>query len=195
MGSLSLMEASEMMVSIRQSLLVSCVLTPSLDNRRHDLIMPGPDELAGRIHRHGRLFPSQLYDNSSIIVTDCDALLASLIRGTPRTLQAVVERLLKTVRISMPYPYSAVLGSGNDHRQLRVIACKGNIVGVALEGSDERLGRVVPDLDCAVVGSGEEIRLVGVWVVVDGVDALALVRLKSKVGHGGAETPNFDSAI
>lgn len=95
----------------------------------------------------------------------------------------------------MPYPDGAVFGTGDDDGQLGVVAGKGHIVSVTLEGCNQRLGGVVPDLDGAVIGGGKEVGLVGVRVVVDVVDALGLVRLESEVGGRRSETPDLDGAI
>lgn len=41
---------------------------------------------------------------------------------------------------------------------------------MAFEGRDEGLGGIVPDLDCAVIGGGENIGFVCGGVVVDMID-------------------------
>jgi len=46
----------------------------------------GPDELARRIHGNSRLLATKLDNNSTIIETNSDTLLALLIRDTPSSL-------------------------------------------------------------------------------------------------------------
>lgn len=76
-----------------------------------------------------------------------------------------------------------------------MVACERNIACVALEGCNECLRGVVPDLHGLVVGGGEEVWLVGLRVVIDVVDTLRFVGLEGEVGMGGAEVPDLDSAI
>lgn len=56
-----------------------------------------------------------------------------------------------------------------------MVAGKRDVVGVAFEGSNQALCRVIPDLDRPVVTSGEEVWLVGMGVVVNPVHTLRLV--------------------
>ncbi len=53
--------------------------------------MLGPYELAGGVHGDGRLLAAQFDDNSAVVVTDSDPLLALLRGNAPSTLQAIVE--------------------------------------------------------------------------------------------------------
>ena len=66
---------------------------------------------------------------------------------------------------------------------------------MALEGCDQGFGGIVPDLDRSVVGSCEEVRLVGLRVVVNEVDSLRLMRLEGVVGRRAAERPDLDSPV
>ena len=76
-----------------------------------------------------------------------------------------------------------------------MVASEGNIAGVALQSRNERLGRVIPNLDGLVVRSGEEVGLIGGRVVIDVVDTLCLVGLQSEVGVGGAKVPDLDGSV
>ena len=170
-------------------------LTSALDDGRNYLVVPGPDELARRVHGHGRLLATQLDNDGTIVKTHGNALLALLIRDTPRALQAVVERLFEAVCVGVPDTDGSVFRTGDDDWQFGVVAGEGNIVGVAFEGRNQGLGGVIPDLDGAVVGRCEDVRLVRVWVVVDVVHALGLVRLEGEVGRWGAQAPNLDGSV
>ena len=195
MGSLSLIEASMNNVSVKRQGCQHLVLTSSLDNRRDNLVVPGPDELARCIHRHSRLLTTKLDNNSTIIETNSNTLLALLIRNTPSSLQTVVERLLESVGVGVPYSYRTVLGTGNNDWQFGMVASKGNVVGVSFKGGDQGLCGVIPNLDGSVVGSGEEVGLVRVRVVVDMVDTLCLVSLEGEVGSRRSKTPDLDSSV
>jgi hypothetical protein len=76
-----------------------------------------------------------------------------------------------------------------------MIAGKGNVVGVPLEGCDERLCCIVPHLHGPVIRGGEDVRFVGVRIVVDVVHALGLVGLKGEVRRWGTKTPDLDGPI
>ena len=141
-----------------------------------------PDQLARGIHGNRRLFTTQLDDNSTVIKTNSNSLLALLVSNTPCSLEAVVQRLLKSVGVRVPYPDGTIFRAGDDDGQFRVVAGKRDVVGVAFEGSDQGLGGVIPNLNGAVVGGGKEVRLVGVRVVVDVVDTLGLVGLEGEIG-------------
>ena len=95
----------------------------------------------------------------------------------------------------MPNADRAIFRARDDDGQLGVVAGKGNIIGVPVKGGDERLGGVVPDLDGAVVGGGQDIRLVGVGVVIDMVDTLGLMRFKGEVGSSRTKAPDLDGAV
>lgn len=64
--------------------------------------MSSPDQLARRIHGYSRLLATQLDNNSTVIVTDGNALLAFLVSNAPSSLEAVVERLLKAICVGVP---------------------------------------------------------------------------------------------
>lgn len=157
--------------------------------------MPGPNELPRGIHRNSRLFATKFHNNSSVVKADSNTLLALLVCNAPSAFKAVVERLLEAVSVGMPDAECTVLGPGNDDWKLRVVAGKGHIVGVALERGDERLGCIIPNFDGSVVRGGEDVRLVGMRIVIDVVNAFRIVGLESEVGSGRSKTPNFDSTV
>lgn len=66
---------------------------------------------------------------------------------------------------------------------------------MAFESCNESFRGVIPNLDGAIIGSGQEIWLVRLRVVFDMVDSLRLMRLESEVGRGTPQTPDFDGAI
>lgn len=67
---------------------------------------------------------------------------------------------------------------------------------MSFQRGDERLRRVVPDLDGAVVGRGNDVGLVSARVVIDVVDALAFVGFEGKVGAAAAtDAPYLDGSI
>ena len=63
-----------------------------------------------------------------------------------------------------------------------MVAGEGNVLRVALESRNQRLGGVVPDLDGSVVRCSQQVGLVGVWVIIDVVDALGVVGFEGEVG-------------
>lgn len=95
----------------------------------------------------------------------------------------------------MPDLDGTVFGAGDNHRKLGVVASEGDVAGVTLQGRDERLGCIIPNLNCLVVRCCEEVWFVGAGVVIDVVDTLGLVGLQGKVGMRGAEVPDLHSAI
>lgn len=66
---------------------------------------------------------------------------------------------------------------------------------VAFESRNQRLGGVIPDLDSTVVRCSQQVGLVGVWVVINMVDTLGIVRFESEVGVWRAQAPDLDGAI
>ena len=103
--------------------------------------------------------------------------------------------MFKTVCVCVPDLDGAILGTGNNDGQLGVVACERDIAGVTLEGCDQSLGCVIPNLDSAVVRGSEQVRLVGLRVVINVVDALSVVCIESIVGGARAQTPNLDGAV
>lgn len=95
----------------------------------------------------------------------------------------------------MPYPDGAVFGTGDDDGKFGVVAGKRDIVRVAFESGNQRLGGVVPDLDGAVIGRGKEVRFVGMRIVIDVVYTLGLMRLEGEVRSRGTEAPDLDCSI
>lgn len=100
-----------------------------------------------------------------------------MVGDTPTSLETVVERLLKTVGIGVPYADGAVFRTGDDNGKFRVIASERHVVCVPLECGNQRFCGVIPDLDCSVVARREKVRFVAMRVVVDMVDSLSLVGL------------------
>lgn len=90
MGSLSLMEASADVSETRAGT-ERPRPTSALDDGRDNLVVAGPDKLSRGVHGHSRLLATQLYDDSAIVETNCDTLLALLVGDTPGALQAVVQ--------------------------------------------------------------------------------------------------------
>ena len=76
-----------------------------------------------------------------------------------------------------------------------MVAGKGDIARVAFEGSYQSFRGVIPDLDRLVVGSGQDVRLVGLRIIVDMVDTLGLMCLEGKVGVARAQTPYFHRPV
>lgn len=76
-----------------------------------------------------------------------------------------------------------------------MVACKRDVIGVALEGGDERLSSVIPHLDRPVIGGGEDVGLVGVRIVIDVVDTFRLVRFECEVRCRRAKIPDLHGAI
>ena len=64
----------------------------------------------------------------------------------------------------MPQLDGPVLAPADDERQLGVEANRRDVVRVALERLDARLGLVVPDLDRLVVGAADQVGAVAAWV-------------------------------
>lgn len=95
----------------------------------------------------------------------------------------------------MPDLDGAVFGSRNDDRKFRVVDGKTNIRGMAFECCDQRFRGVVPYFDSSVVRCGKQIRLIGLRVVVDEVDALGFMRLESKVRRRATERPDLDGSV
>lgn len=153
-----------------------------LDDGGDNVVVLGRNDLAGCVHGDGGLLTAHLDNDDTIVEADTNSLLALLVGHTPCALQAVAQGLLKAVGATVPDLDSAVLGTGDDDGQLRVVDGERDVVGVALESGLQRLGRQVPDLDGAVVGGCEDVGAVGVGVVVDVVNALCLVGLEGEVG-------------
>lgn len=59
-----------------------------------------------------------------------------------------------------------------------MVACEGDVAGMTFQGRNQGLGGIVPDLDSLIVRGSQQIRLVGLWVVVNVVDALGLMSLQ-----------------
>ena len=60
----------------------------------------------------------------------------------------------------VPETHGAILTRTDDHRQTGVEAHTADVVAVALQGLQTGFGLVVPDFDGAVIGTGQQIRLV-----------------------------------
>lgn len=54
------------------------------------------------------------------------------------------------------------------------------IAGMSFESGNEPLRSVIPNLDGPVVASGQEVRLVRLWVVIDRIYTLLLMCLQSE---------------
>lgn len=76
-----------------------------------------------------------------------------------------------------------------------MIASKRDIACVAFEGCNECLRGVVPNLNGLVVGGGEEVWLISLWIVVDMVHTFCLVSLECEVGMGRAEVPDLHGPV
>ena len=108
--------------------------TSAFDDGRDHLVVLGPDQLARGIHGHRGLFATQFDHHDSIIEPNRDALLSLLVCDAPSSFQAIVERLFKAIGVGVPYPDRSVLGARDDDGELRVVAGKADVVGVALAG-------------------------------------------------------------
>lgn len=95
----------------------------------------------------------------------------------------------------MPDFNSAIFGTRDNHRQFGVVASERDVACVALEGCDECLGGVIPDLHGFIVGSGEKVRLISLGVIIDMVHTLRLVGFEGEVGMGRAEVPDLDGPV
>mmetsp|Transcript_23077 Transcript_23077/g.35642 ORF Transcript_23077/g.35642 Transcript_23077/m.35642 type:complete len:215 (+) Transcript_23077:2412-3056(+) len=63
-----------------------------------------------------------------------------------------------------------------------------------IEGVDDTLGLIIPNLDSAIVCPGQDVGLITTGVVINTVDT-ALMSLKGVVWHRTAKSPNFDAPI
>jgi hypothetical protein len=70
----------------------------------------------------------------------------------------------------MPDLHSSILGARDDDGELGVEAGEGNVRRMTLKSRNERFRCVVPYLDGAVVGGGEDIGFISRGVVVDVVN-------------------------
>ena len=66
---------------------------------------------------------------------------------------------------------------------------------MALEGCNECFRGVVPNLDGLVIGGGEDVWLISLWVVVDMVNTFRFVGFECEVGMGRAEVPDLHGPV
>ena len=170
-------------------------LVAAFEDGGQDFRVPGPDDLAAAVHGDGGFFSAHFDDYGSVVETHGDALAAALGGYTPGPFQAVGEGLLEPVGVGVPDFDRAVLGAGDDDRELGVVAGEGDIARVALERGDQRFGRVVPYLDRPVVRGGEQVRLVALRVVVDVIHTLRLMRLEREIRRPGPQVPYLNRPI
>lgn len=144
--------------------------TTRFNNRCQHLVVLCPYDLSPSVHTDRGLLPSHFDNNASLIESDGESVLPPLVRNTPCSFEPVAQCLLQTVSVCVPYLDAAVFGAGNNNGQFWVEARKGDVGSMAFESCDKGLGGVVPDLDCAVIGGGENVGFVSGGVVVDVID-------------------------
>ena len=66
----------------------------------------------------------------------------------------------------------------------------GDVVGVALQRLNAGFVLIIPDFDAAVVGAGNQVRLVTARVVRHAIHAL-LVAFQREIGGGRAQLPDL----
>ena len=76
-----------------------------------------------------------------------------------------------------------------------MVACERHITAMSFQSRNETLCRVIPDLDSSIVGSCEEIWLVGLRVVINVVHTFGLVCFEGKSCCRRTQTPYLDSPV
>ncbi len=138
-------------------------------------------EIVNILHGDDWLVAAHFDDNSALVEAeghDVGVLLGDV--DGPRALHRVAEGYFEFICLRVPHFDVAVLGRGDDQRQLWVENNGGDVFGVSVEGVNALLGLVVPNLDQPVVAARDNVGLVAL-VVVEAVDA-ALVALEREIG-------------
>ena len=129
---------------------------------------------------------ADLHHDETLIITDGDLIPRFAKCNTPCPLQGIAERVLQTVRSTVPELDRAILATADDEREVRVKDGEENVVRVAFERLHATLAEVVPDLHGLVVAGGNKVWLVRAGVELNVVNAL-VVRIHGEVGRRGAK--------
>lgn len=66
---------------------------------------------------------------------------------------------------------------------------------MSLQRRDQSLCRIIPDLNRLIIRGGEEVRFIGLRVVIDVVYSLRFVSFQCEVGMRGAKAPDLDGPV
>lgn len=76
-----------------------------------------------------------------------------------------------------------------------MVTSERDVTRVSFQSRNQGLCRIIPDLNRLVVGGGEEVRFIGLRIVVDVIYALRFVSFQREVGMRGAKAPDFDCPV
>mmetsp|Transcript_22741 Transcript_22741/g.46790 ORF Transcript_22741/g.46790 Transcript_22741/m.46790 type:complete len:461 (-) Transcript_22741:119-1501(-) len=180
-------------LSIRQRIIVVSA-SQSPHGSGLNLIILGPNDLTGSIHRDDRIVRPEFHNHTSFIKTNGKFGSLPRRRQGPCTLHSIIQRRLGPVSGALPQPNGSILRRRTDEGEFRMKQHRADIVRVPIERVHDGFGLIIPNLDGAIVCPRENVGFVPRGIIVHAIDP-PLVSFQGVVRHRRSQPPDLDGAI